>query len=41
VDCTPAAARKLYAVPELAWAGEQIVELTTDLGNFRPAASTS
>jgi len=23
------------------WTGEQIVELTTGLGNFRPAASTS
>ncbi|MGE4043587.1 MAG: hypothetical protein AB7F35_01945 [Acetobacteraceae bacterium] len=41
VDCTPAAARELYALSELAWLREQVVEFITDLGNFRPAASTN
>ena len=34
-------ARTLYALPELMWLRGQVAEFVADLGNFRPAASTS
>jgi hypothetical protein len=41
IDCTAAEARALYAMPEARWLRDQVSEFATDVGNFRPAASTS
>jgi hypothetical protein len=41
VEYSPAAARELYSLPELAWLREQVGEFVADLGNFPTAASTS
>ena len=41
VEFSAANARELYALPELAWLREQVVEFINDLGNFRPPASRS
>lgn len=34
-------ARECYAMPELAWLREQVFQAQADLGNFKPAPSTS
>jgi hypothetical protein len=41
VEYTPANARELYALPELAWLRDQVGEFVADLGNFPTAVSTS
>ena len=41
VEFSAANARELYALPELAWLREQVVEFINDLGNFQPPASKS
>ena len=41
VPFSVASAREMYALPELAWLRGQVMQFVDDLGNFRPAASTS
>ena len=41
VPFSVAAARELYALPELLWLRAQVVRFVDELGNFRPAASRS
>jgi len=41
VEFSLAAARELYAMPELSWLRDQVAEFAAELGNYPAAASTS
>jgi hypothetical protein len=41
VDYSPAMARDLFAMPEMTWLREQVLEFAGDLGNYRTPPSTA